>query len=573
MFQLVERITPEELLEPLAQRFRSARTSLSLLQRVATPEWVITPSFGMRRWITTQMAPLLHEASKTDGIVAHWQHDFPSKLTGRVLDAHLEATTGRLDDPWGIAHLQFLIHDWASSNVSHPAAAPLLSSSGVPLLSRSRQFADLFDRYFTWRPELILSWINGAQATSTMGEEEVLQSALFLELRRHIAVATPVERWKEAWGNVGGYSHALPAADRLTIIGPYSLPGADRYVEAIQSLSAHMDVAMYAPTSGPIELLETSDESKTEAHRLWGGAQRSIAPMVRRLHAMSETNVALAQQPLPTTVLGALQRAIITDELFSIGSPDNSLVVHGCYGEARQAEVLRDAILHDLAESDNEKFGESNILVVCPDLATFAPLIRSAFGEPRREELTASKGTEPQLAFTIVDPQGSSEGLYLRGLRHFIELINGRCQRTEVLSFFEEPTVARALRFTQDSTALHDTWTRAAGIRWGLSGSHREHLGLGSLGNANTWAAGLRRMSLGVLVDNPSLRTAGGILPVEIAPGHLDEYAAFALGVRHLATAHDGRIAPLPLAKWLDWFDRSRHALLLAEGDLSLIHI
>jgi exodeoxyribonuclease V gamma subunit len=400
-----------------------------------------------------------------------------------------------------------------------------------------------------------------------MGEEEVLQSALFLELRRHIAVATPVERWKEAWGNVGGYSHSLPAADRLTIIGPYSLPGADRYVEAIQSLSAHMDVAMYAPTSGPIELLETSDESKTEAHRLWGGAQRSIAPLVRRLHAMSETDVALAQQPLPTTVLGALQRAIITDEFFSIGSPDNSLVVHGCYGEARQAEVLRDAILHDLAESDNEKFGESNILVVCPDLATFAPLIRSAFGEPRREELTASKGTEPQLAFTIIDPQGSSEGLYLRGLRHFIELINGRCQRTEVLSFFEEPTVARALRFTQDSTALHDTWTRAAGIRWGLSGSHREHLGLGSLGDANTWAAGLRRMSLGVLVDNPSLRTSGGILPVEIAPGHLDEYAAFALGVRHLATAHDGRIAPLSLAKWLDWFDRSRHALLLAEGD------
>jgi len=566
VFHLVERITTEELLDPLADRLRAPRTALTLRERVTMPEWVITPSFGMRRWLTTQIAPRLAGQGNTDGIIAHWQQDFPSKLTSRVLNAHLVASTGKPEDPWGIARLQFAIHDWAYANPTHPAASPLLGDDGKPLLSRSRHFADLFDRYFTWRPDFILSWINGATATSKMHQDEVEQMALFLEIHRHIKVPTPTERWSEAWGNVEQFIGALPATDRLTIVGPYSLPGGALYVDAIESLSRFLDVAVFAPSVGDAGVLASTDEPRTEALRLWGDLTRSIAPLVARLHEMNDSPTEVNSPSTPLTVLQSLQTTLITDSATAFEQPDNSIIVHGCYGESRQAEVLRDAILHDLADNA-EGFNESDILVVCTDLAKYAPLIRAAFGEPRRASLPRDTDSEPSLAYTIVDPNGSTEGLYLRGLRHFIDLVQGRFRRTDVLSFFEEPTVAKALRFTEESAALHDSWSRSAGIRWGLSASHRTQLGLSDLGDANTWEAGIRRMSLGVLVDNPSLRASGGTLPVEIPPGQFKEFAAFAQGVQHLKTAHERSVAVQPLSEWLAWLDHSRAALFRVTED------
>ena len=57
---------------------------------------------------------------------------------------------------------------------------------------------------------------------------------------------------------------------------------------------------------------------------------------------------------------------------------DRSIQIHSCHGRARQVEVLRDAILHLLEEDDTLQ--PRDVIVMCPDIETFAPLIQATFG-------------------------------------------------------------------------------------------------------------------------------------------------------------------------------------------------
>ena len=60
---------------------------------------------------------------------------------------------------------------------------------------------------------------------------------------------------------------------------------------------------------------------------------------------------------------------------------DDSLQIHACHGRARQVEVIRDAILH-LLERD-PTLEPRDVIVMCPDIETVAPLIQATFGAGR----------------------------------------------------------------------------------------------------------------------------------------------------------------------------------------------
>ena len=69
---------------------------------------------------------------------------------------------------------------------------------------------------------------------------------------------------------------------------------------------------------------------------------------------------------------------------------DRSVQIHACHGRARQVEVLRDAILHVLEE--DETLQPRDIIVMCPDIETFAPLVQATFGAG---ETVADDDVEP----------------------------------------------------------------------------------------------------------------------------------------------------------------------------------
>src|SRR5581483_403671 len=81
----------------------------------------------------------------------------------------------------------------------------------------------------------------------------------------------------------------------------------------------------------------------------------------------------------PRTLLAAIQRDIREDRQPPgppvSGSPDSrppldpddrSIQIHACHGRARQVEVLRDAVLHLLAEDPTLE--PRDVIVMCPDI-------------------------------------------------------------------------------------------------------------------------------------------------------------------------------------------------------------
>ncbi len=91
--------------------------------------------------------------------------------------------------------------------------------------------------------------------------------------------------------------------------------------------------------------------------RSCGGSKTTSAP----------TGPRRRREPAATTTAGPLLEA-----------DDDSIRVHSCHGRGRQVEVLRDAILHLL--EDDPTLEPRDIIVMCPDIENFAPLIQATFG-------------------------------------------------------------------------------------------------------------------------------------------------------------------------------------------------
>ena len=85
---------------------------------------------------------------------------------------------------------------------------------------------------------------------------------------------------------------------------------------------------------------------------------------------------------------------------------DRSMQVHACHGRARQVEVVRDAILHALAEDPTLE--PRDVIVMCPDIETFAPLIQATFGagETATEETARGAARQRRAARRPARPPG-----------------------------------------------------------------------------------------------------------------------------------------------------------------------
>ena len=80
----------------------------------------------------------------------------------------------------------------------------------------------------------------------------------------------------------------------------------------------------------------------------------------------------------PATLLGRLQDDLREDRAPGPAPVDDTVRVHACHGPARQVEVLREVLLRLFAGRPDLE--PRDVLVLCPDVETFAPLVPAAFG-------------------------------------------------------------------------------------------------------------------------------------------------------------------------------------------------
>ena len=162
--------------------------------------------------------------------------------------------------------------------------------------------------------------------------------------------------------------------------------------------------------------------------------------------------------------------------------------------------MLRDAVLHLL--EDDPTLEPRDVIVMCPDIETFAPLIQATFGSGHRgeddeDEPDRDDTSPPDLRVRLADRSLRQTNPVLGVVSQLLALADQRATASQLLDLAGREPVRRRFGFDDDDVSRMQEWVAESGIRWGFDAAHREPFKLGAL-QANTWRAGLDRILVGV---------------------------------------------------------------------------
>jgi exodeoxyribonuclease V gamma subunit len=565
------------------------------------PEVVAVPTRGMERWLTQQLSTQLGaSAGRGDGVCAGVL--FPSP---RTLIADAVATASGIDpdsDPWLPERIVWPLLEVVEACADEPWLRRLAVHLGYDStppdavrqarrLSTLRQIAARFDRYARHRPDMIRAWAAGENPISAPWQAE-----LWRRLATQIGVADPATRLEPACIRIRTEPSLLDLPARLALFGLTRLPVAYRSV--LEALSTERDVHLFllhpapalwdkvgAAASGAAVMRRAADQTATLADNdllaSWGRDCRELQlvlgpPGEDRHHPVR----------LPSgTLLGALQQGV-RDDLRAPGAPlphdpdrrvaldpaDRSIQIHACHGRARQVEVIRDAVLHALADSPTLE--PRDVIVMCPDIETFAPLIQAAFGagenaaDGETTEAIPSEQRPVDLRVRLADRSLRQTNPLLGVVARLLELAEARLTASDVLGLADREPVRRRFRLDDDDLGRIQSWTSDSGIRWGLDGPHRAAFKLERL-DAGTWRKGLDRVLLGVTMSEDDEPLFGGVLPLDDVDGSaIDLAGRLAELVERLGAAVDALSIAQPIEHWASAIGAGTDALAAcAERD------
>ncbi|MDO5740885.1 MAG: exodeoxyribonuclease V subunit gamma, partial [Ornithinimicrobium sp.] len=441
--------------------------------------------------------------------------------------------------------------------------------------SVARRLAGLLAEYHQQRPAMTAGWREGGAGDGIDDLGDDLEHQLDGDLQ-----------WQpELWRRVLDLVDAEPpdvrhdrvvralredGADRQHLGSNLFLPGrlslfghtriARSEVEVLSALGEHLDVHLWLPqasprawaalaeiaASGPVPrdqdltgtlvqhpLLGSLGRDARELQRtlaLVGGVDRPMGRLLAGMGAETHPGIGTGESDSSTvSMLAMLQADIAADHPPTdaerldrlVPATDRSIQVHACHGQMRQVAVLRD-VLTDLLEAD-PTLEPRDILVMCPDIETYAPLVHASFG--LGEIVGGSTRAHPAhgLRVRLADRAPLHTNPLVALTARLVELAGARVTADQVLDLLRSPVVRHRWGLDEDALERLTDWADATTVRWGLDAQHRaQGYALHNLAQ-NTWAAGVDRLLVGAAVDGEDLTHLGQVLALDdLDSGDLD---------------------------------------------------
>ena len=324
---------------------------------------------------------------------------------------------------------------------------------------------------------------------------------------------------------------------RVVLFGTTHIP--HQTLEAIAALSAHCQVLMAVPNPCRYHWADIIDgrellRAARRRHASRGGKDLSVLPLqdmhahghpllaawgrqgrdfVRQLDHFDDVQVARQRFNVPRVdlfddgpgldLLQQVQAAIrdlvpLCEQIkvnehtqVGVSADDRSIVFHVAHGAHREVEILHDQLLDLFAKAPSQQpLNPRDVVVMVPDIDTFAPAIRAVFGQHAR-------GHARHIPWGIADQKDRGLAPILVALEWLLRAPQQRFGASEVQGLLDVPSVARRYSMEADDLPTLVSWIEGAGVRWGLNAEHRASLGLAASGEQNSWMFGLRRMLLG----------------------------------------------------------------------------
>ncbi|MGA5541232.1 exodeoxyribonuclease V subunit gamma [Mycobacterium sp. NPDC051198] len=525
-------------------------------------ELVLVPAKGVERWLSQRLSNRL-------GICAAVEFRNP-----RSLIAELTGTAE--DDPWSADAMAWPLLAVIDDNLDQPWCEPVATHLGHfetgdeyelrqgRRYAVARRLAGLFASYARQRPQLLVDW-------AELPDDLSWQAPLWQALIERIDAEPPHVRHAETLARLTDSPSDLP--ERLSLFGHTRLPVTE--IELLTALATHHDLHLWLPHpsddlwqsltahTGPLPRREDTSH-RDVGHPLLATLGRDLRELQRGL-PIPDTDEYLSGTGYPDTALGWLQSDIAANAVRPAGRvprlQDRSIQVHSCHGPARQIEVLREVLLGLLA--DDQTLEPRDILVMCPDIETYAPLITAGFGLG-----DVVRGAHPahKLRVRLADRALVQTNPLLSVAASVLTLASGRATASEVLNLAESPPVRARFGFTDDDLEAITAWVREANIRWGFDQEHRSPYGVEFL--HNTWRFGIDRVLAGVAMSDDSHAWLGTTLPLDDVSSNRVELAGrFADFVDKLSKAVRDLSGVRPLDEWLSALGTGIEALAYSDEE------
>lgn len=494
-------------------------------------EVVLVQSRGMQRWLSMQLAARF-------GVWANGSFPFPnafiSGLFGLLGLEHADsASFSKESMRWRIMRLLPLLAD-------KPGFGPIQAyiaddPDALKRFQLSGKIADTFDQYTIFRPELLAAWELGGNEPDDDWQPHLWRALVAGSRGRHRGSLKEefCQRMKH-----GERPDALP--ERISLFGISYMP--PFHLDMLSAVARVTEVHLFllSPTMeywGDIvsrkalaRMPATERSLRTEGNPLLaslGRSGRDFSEMVLDMADVTEAEGELYADPGEDTLLHALQRDLLRltgsgeeeNGRLPIDPRDRSVQIHSCHSPLREVEVLHDNLMELFATLPG--LSPKEIVVMTPDIETYAPYITSVFG--------SGCDGPPRLPFSIADRRLMHDGEVAAAILKLLALHGTRRTAPALFDLLSSPPVQRRFGLDDEELSTIRTWIEKTRIRWGLDEHERDRHHLPAY-RENSWRAGLDRLLLGYAMPCEG-ELVDGILPYDIAESDaaasLGKFASF----------------------------------------------
>jgi exodeoxyribonuclease V gamma subunit len=524
------------LLGPMLELLQSNRMQLlieTLCARLQQPEdpfeptLVVVQSQGIGQWLKVELAKRL-------GIAANIECMLPAELIWRLYQRVLtndlpnESPFSRQLMTWRLMQLL--------PDSSEPSIQQYLTDGTdhqLRLYQLSHAIAGLYDQYLIYRPDWIEAWEQNKEDAALPW-----QSQLWRELLQQPGMDPSLHRaslHRAFLNKLKTGDASLPS--EINVLGISSLPA--MHLETLLAVAEHQQVSVYFlnPSEHYWGDIQSEKDVAKKSIRQLLGKQGPLAeddylevgnPLLSStgkqgreflellLEADTVIPVDLFQPVTPNDMLGQIHADLLNlefgGEFYSGDSGptlqqkptgDHSIQIHSTHSRMREVEVLLDQIL-GMLDRANGNLNPADIIVMAPDISTYAPFIQAVF--------------QGKLPFSITDRPAVDESAMLVAFNKLLALPDSRLTASDVMDLLEIPNVADKFELGEADVSRLQYWVKEAGIRFEMDGNAKASKWQLPNEDYNTWRFGLDRLLMGLAME-PEAGLYAATAPLEVTPG------------------------------------------------------
>jgi exodeoxyribonuclease V gamma subunit len=536
------------------------------------PEIIVVQSRGMERWVSMEIA-------RHNGICANCSFLFPNPFLQEIVKKIIPDLPE--DSPFDPVTMTFKIMNVLQSSIDLPGYESLKKylvhdKNGMKRFQISQKIADLFDQYLVFRPEMMFRW--------EKGEEDHWQAQLWREISCGTESLHRARMRKTLLEKIRTQPHEIKnLPDRISIFGisylpPFHLetfieisrlsqvnlflmnPCREYWAEIVSPRQVKEIQRKYISSTGAVEELYLEEGNRLLASL--GTLGRNFFSLISGMDCQMFEHF---RDPDELSMLSKIQwnilnlknrgvspldsaRDLDTSDISSRSrngislqpDVDTSIQIHSCHSPMREIEVLHDNLLA-MFEEDPDLLPK-DIVVMAPDIESYAPFIQSVFDAQTDEAL--------RIPFTIADQGLKKESRIIEGFLSLLDLKGSRLGTTRVMALLESAGIKERFGLSESDIEIAERWIKETNIRWGMDADFRRKLGLPGFPE-NTWKAGIERLLLGYAMPGLDRNLFSGILPYDpIEGGDVKILGKFLKFLERVFTCMGSLDSPRTLSDW-----------------------